>query len=796
MNSLNARPANLSVFNGVKSTAFIEQARSQFQDEYAKVNLALCSFLNMTADAERWKSSVQKLLMPSAGKAHVFDTSFDFRVKGLQGRMRDVRGFLDVSATHAKPLPTLPQAMPARVRDLYASLRPESVKVAAKLPQWVQGIRWYGHMHLPPLVASHIEGSLNDQSVQGPLARTLGWTESETTVKTRAAKGIQQEADDEGQGLQPFALADTESAGQPFGWLPAMPHTDSQEGKWLQAFLWESVGGPSATTTQEDLSDGLMDALDVVPKRFRKKTVALIAYIRNHHGLSPDDRINSLGDQVDRQVVDFGTYNAVLDALKVNCITNRMPERQIRMRLLIVLAFRFGMRRREMLFLRRGDIDLPGDGRIHIRPYTGHSLKTGFSRRSLPIVPLLNEQEHHWLVQACDECVARQPSEPLSALLFPEHEHDTLTRDAISLLRRIGKDDRLKLHHLRHSFASWMTLKIVFARRPEWANVFAGHPEIHQEMRNSPALVGSILKPLLSAGDFLVIPRMLGHSSYEVSLTNYVHTLDLVAALYVHHELADEIVPNRYLGRLTSQRFTAATTLRKESVGGYRRPESTRAQSVDVGVPPVPWSTLVREALIAQAENGAVTDLDGLSAEPSPPSMAQIRNWHSPLHALGLRDRLIAGIDLLDASDVALMADLGELYWHDNPPMFWFNPRQVNRNQASQPQLGESVSEAPALGLAKVQLALGQLLQLLRRMGLTDAQVFFWRYKKSPSGTHDQMWSELIAAQGFTARYRLLSGTAIAVDALGVSLGMNNTKRSPLPGVLWRTLARLLAQMR
>jgi hypothetical protein len=100
------------------------------------------------------------------------------------------------------------------------------------------------------------------------------------------------------------------------------------------------------------------------------------------------------------------------------------------------------------------------------------------------------------------------------------------------------------------------------------------------------------------------------------------------------------------------------------------------------------------------------------------------------------------------------------------------------------------------LGLAKVQLALGQLLQLLRRMGLTDAQVFFWRYKKSPSGTHDQMWSELIAAQGFTARYRLLSGTAIAVDALGVSLGMNNTKRSPLPGVLWRTLARLLAQMR
>jgi hypothetical protein len=160
------------------------------------------------------------------------------------------------------------------------------------------------------------------------------------------------------------------------------------------------------------------------------------------------------------------------------------------------------------------------------------------------------------------------------------------------------------------------------------------------------------------------------------------------------------------------------------------------------------------------------------------------------------RTGLIAGIDLLDASDVALMADLGKLYWHDNPPMFWFSPRQVNRNQASQPQLGESVSEAPALGLAKVQQALGQLLQLLRCMGLTDAQVFFWSYRKSPSGAYDQIWSELIAAQGFTAQYDLLSGTAIAVDTLGVSLGMNNAKRSPLPGVLWRTLARLLAQMR
>ena len=588
----------------------------------------------------------------------------------------------------------------------------------------------------------------------------------------------------------PVVLLDSDDSDLPFGWIPDLADSHSHADMWLRAYLWECVGGASDSTTLEDLSDGLMDALDEVPSNFRCRVVSLSTKIRKHHGLDVDDRVNSRADQVDRYVVDFATYNRLLAALEDNCSTSRQPERQARMRLLIVLAFRFGMRRREMLLLRRGDVDLPGEGRIHIRPYVGHTLKTGFSRRSLPIVPLLNDQERQWLVDAVQASGLSHQTDTSTALLFPEQEHDTLARDAIALLRRVGDDDRLKLHHLRHSFASWMAMKIVFARKPEWAEVFAGHPEIFQEMLCSPVLVGAILKPKLSAGDFLIIPRMLGHSSYEVSLTNYVHTLDLVSTLFVNHQLSDLIVPKRDLGHLVNRRFQDAVQLRKASVAGYAHATHAGAKDANDDVSAKPWSTQVKDALLTMKRSSCGEMTTAVTCESFPISQQKLQNWHSPRHALGLRDRLLAGIDRLDADDLALLVKLCQIYWRDDPPMFWFSQRQINSVQRK--AAGESVANTSAPTLAHVQQDLTDLLRTLRQMGLTNDEVYFWRYKQAREDEHKKIWGEMVSAHGFETRLQTLSGSSTSVDSLGVSLGMNSAKRSPLPGIVCEALAHIL----
>ena len=790
-------PSFGAVLAEFQSPQALAATRQVLRAEEAKVKLALCTMLNMTASKERWRACVHSLLSPSVCKVHLFDTSYDYRIKGLQGRTRDVRGFVDVVTAHAKPLPVIPDVGPTGVRDEYGSFRPQSAKIAVGLSNWVHGIQWFGHMHLPPLIAAHLEGSLNDQSVQGPLARELGWRDEDALPEARPVQGFGPNDDPSVAGLRPFTMVDGAPHEPPFGWIPDIDPAESRAAAWLRGYLWDSVGASSGSATLEDLSDALMDAWDEAPSRLRRGVAVLIQRIRAYNNLDRDDEVGSTVDGVDRHVIDFDTYKRILAELEVRIVGKRIEgrARQTRLRLLIVLAFRLGMRRREILCLRRGDIDLSGDGRIHIRPYKDirpyadasshtvphreitHTLKTGFSQRSLPILQLLSDQECQWLAEACEQSVdARIPSDPMRARIFPSHEHDTLSRDAIALLRDVAGNGQLKLHHLRHSFASWMALKVVFARQVEWAEVFAGHSAIYKEMLASPALLGRLLKPQLSAGDFLIIPRMLGHSSYEVSLTNYVHTLDLVAALFLNHQLSEEILPARDRGRLIGRRFEAASALHKAAVSGYVPLPANVTQGGAVPAPVKPWSKPVAQALLEFAASGGFGPAVELPPVWSLPSAQEVQNWHEPRHALDLRAQLMAGVDRLDRVDVARLVELAQKYWEDNPPMFWLGPRQIKKMPSACPD-GGVVDLAPD-ALPPVQQELAALLQILRKMELPRGCASFWRYKAAPADEHRQMWGALIEAHGFEAEVlERSSGSAKAVDTLGVSLGMKNAKR-------------------
>jgi hypothetical protein len=154
----------------------------------------------------------------------------------------------------------------------------------------------------------------------------------------------------------------------------------------------------------------------------------------------------------------------------------------------------------------------------------------------------------------------------------------------------------------------------------------------------------------------------------------------------------------------------------------------------------------------------------------------------------------MAGVDRLDRVDVARLVELAQKYWEDNPPMFWLGPRQIKKMPSACPD-GGVVDLAPD-ALPPVQQELAALLQILRKMELPRGCASFWRYKAAPADEHRQMWGALIEAHGFEAEVlERSSGSAKAVDTLGVSLGMKNAKRSPLPGVMWRTLGLVLSRM-
>jgi hypothetical protein len=154
----------------------------------------------------------------------------------------------------------------------------------------------------------------------------------------------------------------------------------------------------------------------------------------------------------------------------------------------------------------------------------------------------------------------------------------------------------------------------------------------------------------------------------------------------------------------------------------------------------------------------------------------------------------MAGVDRLDRADVARLVELARKYWVDNPPMFWLGPRQIKKMPSACPE-GGVVDPAPDARLS-VQQELTTLLQIVRKMELPRGCASFWRYKATPADEHRQMWGSLIEVHGFEAQIlERYSGSAKAVNTLGVSLGMQNARRSPLPGVLWRTLGLVLSRM-
>jgi len=203
-------------------------------------------------------------------------------------------------------------------------------------------------------------------------------------------------------------------------------------------------------------------------------------------------------------------------------------------RAFVIMAWRLGMRRSEILGLERRDFHWSGSGNrshsnIIIRDNALRTLKTRNSRRIVPL-RLLDEAELRCLEQLFATAAVVDPAAPyfqvdVTGAPLPDH---AIVEGIDLLLRRVTDGTRVHPHNLRHAFASFAFMAMMaedvgldrYAKRyPFLADIIA--------MRR--VIDGAILNRFRPYGSkAYALSRMLGHGSQEMTFLCYVHTLDLL----------------------------------------------------------------------------------------------------------------------------------------------------------------------------------------------------------------------------------------------------------------------------
>lgn len=222
-----------------------------------------------------------------------------------------------------------------------------------------------------------------------------------------------------------------------------------------------------------------------------------------------------------------------------------------------VLAFRLGLRRKEILGLKVRDVD---KNLLRIRRNTARSLKTANAARTLPLFAL-SERE-----QAIVQRLAA--GRHLEEFVFFGHEPPTdkmleshpVIGKINDLLQRVTGDRRLHPHNLRHSAA---TLTLFGALGPDLQ--IGEHPYLmpwmKAAMKHSARIESAISGALhRRSGRGSATSMLMGHGSELTTYEHYVHCFDLLLFLDTWHGRYDQ-GSHHYQGRIGPLRHEAAQLL-------------------------------------------------------------------------------------------------------------------------------------------------------------------------------------------------------------------------------------------
>nr|WP_320116530.1 site-specific integrase [uncultured Desulfuromonas sp.] len=254
---------------------------------------------------------------------------------------------------------------------------------------------------------------------------------------------------------------------------------------------------------------------------------------------------------VDANLISYIEYERLLDVLSGSGELSRLQRIQ---RLVVILGFRCGLRRGECLRLRLCDFH-PGENPVLlIRTSHYGRTKTRSSARQLPLKALLGDQFlQEFLALYHDRKMESADHEALllSGIDDDHHIDPALIFTPIRMaLHQVTGDNSLRYHHLRHSFANWIFLRLL---RPDFEPgdaPFLDHDDFSLascQMLRYHLLGGqNQSRKILSE-----TARLLGHESPKTTLHSYVHILDWLLARYLSTPPCEPSLSVKALSTLT-----------------------------------------------------------------------------------------------------------------------------------------------------------------------------------------------------------------------------------------------------
>ncbi|MBU2426692.1 MAG: tyrosine-type recombinase/integrase [Gammaproteobacteria bacterium] len=197
-------------------------------------------------------------------------------------------------------------------------------------------------------------------------------------------------------------------------------------------------------------------------------------------------------------------------------------------RLLFCFGFACGLRRAEVLYLKKTNLRLDGIPYIALRHTIDRTLKSTRGRRNVPLELFWPNEELTLLQDYCQSDAVRN-----SELLFYDKK---LALTALGLLTCLMKETTqqpdLVFHQLRHSFLNWCFWLLHLPRiDPKCTPVFFRHPWLGYNRAEFLRKRLGLASGQLGRRDLHVFSILAGHGSPSVTLHSYVHISDLVNAV-------------------------------------------------------------------------------------------------------------------------------------------------------------------------------------------------------------------------------------------------------------------------
>jgi integrase len=264
----------------------------------------------------------------------------------------------------------------------------------------------------------------------------------------------------------------------------------------------------------------------------------------------------SESESVDPNLITPREYRDILGQIEVHWPARSGERRRKMVRLLVIVAFRCGLRRSELRALRIEDLLTLGHHWLHVRYRSDDPLKTRNAERRIPLEVLVPRDEwieiYRWLQLRAEE--RAKATDYLFASSDGTRIRNSLFDDLNSFLRNATRyangGKGLHLHHCRHSFGTWLFVSLVLSNA-ERKKAFPTLDQLSTWLPDQTSLYTAIYrhtKPTKKAP--FVTARLCGHLSFDTTASSYLHIYPWLVAHEIDH--IDTLKPDPELVRKAS----------------------------------------------------------------------------------------------------------------------------------------------------------------------------------------------------------------------------------------------------